>query len=313
MSERGTPDKGAGRLNILTPEGVELRFELADPGARAAAFLLDALLMLIIVVVLNLLGALASAGGDGWSSAVFFLFFFLVRQFYFAFFELRWHGQTPGKRSQGLRVVEARGGALRPESILARNLTRDLEVFLPLTLLLAPEAIFSGVTGGARFAAAVWALLFAFLPTLNGQRMRVGDFVAGTRVVRAPKAVLLDDLGAAQPSRASAGPSTDVAAGPADASATASFTAEQLGHYGIFELQTLEDLLRTPEAHASETFDEVARKIRRRIGAVTVTGESSLAFLRRFYAAQRAHLEQRAVMGERIEDKGAARGRRRRG
>jgi uncharacterized RDD family membrane protein YckC len=313
MSERGRIDAARPRFALLTPEGVELRFELAEPGARAAAFLLDLLLMLLVVLGLSILAGLASVGGDGWSAAVFYLFFFLVRQFYFAFFELRWHGQTPGKRSQGLRVVEARGGALRPESILARNLTRDLEVFLPLTLVLVPEAIFSGVTGGARFAAAVWALVFAFLPTLNGQRMRVGDFVGGTRVVRAPKAVLLDDLGAGPAVAAPTGSQTAAAVAAVAPVTVPGFSPEQLGHYGIFELQTLEDLLRTPEAHAPETFDEVARKIRRRIGATTVTGESSLAFLRRFYAAQRAHLEQRAVMGERIEDKDAARGRRRRG
>jgi uncharacterized RDD family membrane protein YckC len=288
------------RLEVLTPEGVALRFALADAGPRAAAFLIDGLLMVVAVVVLSLLASLASIGGDGWSAAVFYLFFFLVRQFYFVFFELRWRGQTPGKRSQGLRVVEARGGALRPESVLARNLTRDLEVFLPLMLLLAPEAIFSGVTGGARFAAAVWALFFAFLPTLNRQRMRVGDFVAGTRVVRAPTAVLLEDLGGAALSATARSPATDAPG----------FTAEQLGHYGIFELQTLEALLRSPETHAVETFDEVARKICRRIDCPVTPGESSLAFLRRFYAAQRAHLEQRAVMGERIEDKDAARGRR---
>ena len=290
-------------LEILTPEGVALRFALADAGARAAAFLIDLLIMVLAVVALSLLAGFASLGGDGWSAAFFFLFFFLVRQFYFAFFELRWHGQTPGKRSQGLRVVEARGGALRPESVLARNLTRDLEVFLPLTLLLAPEVIFPGVTGGARFAAAVWALLFAFLPTLNRQRMRVGDFVAGTRVVRAPKAVLLDDVGVAAASAVQA-------AMPAATGTPPAFTPEQLGHYGIFELQTLEDLLRAPDKHAEETLDEVALKIRRRILCSATPGESSLSFLRRFYAAQRAHLEQRAVMGERIEDKDAARSRR---
>ena len=298
-------DRPEATLIVLAPEGTELHFALAEHGARAAAFLIDFTLMCLIVVALSLLTGLSGVGeGDGWSTAVGYLFFFLVRQFWFVFFEIRWHGQTPGKRSQRLRVVEARGGALRPEAILARNLTRDLEIFLPLMLVLAPEAVFPGVTGGARWAAGAWGLLFAFLPLFNRHRMRVGDLVGGTRVVAAPKGVLLADLGVTPP-------------GGLDRSLTAppvvGFSPAMLEHYGIFELQKLEAILRAsePRSDARALAAQVSEKIRHRIGWPATDAVEPLTFLRAFYAAQRAHLEQKALMGDRIEDKRAARERNR--
>ncbi|HEY6099023.1 MAG TPA: RDD family protein, partial [Anaeromyxobacter sp.] len=180
---------GAGERvrEVVTPEGVPVRFAVALTGDRLGAFLLDLLVILgILVLVVAPLVFLAVRGvleGD-LIVAVAVLALFLVRTFYFAFFELTWQGQTPGKRRLRIRAVDARGGPLTAEAIIARNLTRELELFLPLAALFAPEALFAGAPAWSRLAATAWMLVFGFLPLFNRDRLRVGDLVAGTVVVR---------------------------------------------------------------------------------------------------------------------------------
>jgi uncharacterized RDD family membrane protein YckC len=210
---------------------------------------------------------------------------FLVRTFYFAFFELTWQGQTPGKRRLRIRAVEARGGPLTAEAIIARNLTREVELFLPLVALSAPEAIFGGAPGWARLAALAWMLVFGFLPLFNRDRLRVGDLVAGTVVVRTPDAVLLEDLSAARAREALA------------------FTDAQLDVYGVYELQVLEDVLRGRGlAGHDEAVRTVAGKIREKIGW-TGPAIADEPFLDAFYAALRGRLERRLLFGKRRADK----------
>lgn len=283
--------EGAQRLReVVTPEGVPIRFAVALAGDRLSAFLLD--LLWIGGIVLAIVLPLAVLAGKGWVEmeadlvlAVAVLAIFLVRTFYFVFFELSWQGQTPGKRRMRIRAVEGRGGPLTAEAIIARNLTRELELFLPMAALFAPGLLFPGAPGWAVLAALAWMLLFGFLPLFNRDRLRVGDLVAGTVVVRTPDAVLLQDLSAA--------PSVEPLA----------FTDEQLDVYGEYELQVLEDVLRgrgTP-GHLEAT-RTVAAKIREKIGwegPATPDGP----FLDAFYAALRGRLERRLLFGRRRADK----------
>src|SRR5213075_2746860 len=46
----------------------------------------------------------------------------------------------------------------------------------------------------AKVLASVWIFVFLGLPLLNKDRLRAGDLIAGTRVVVAPKPVLVADL-----------------------------------------------------------------------------------------------------------------------
>jgi uncharacterized RDD family membrane protein YckC len=281
--------RAAARVReVVTPEGVPVRFAVALAGDRLGAFLLDLLAITVIVLAIVVpLGMLAAAGafeGD-LVVAIAILVVFLVRTFYFAFFELAWQGQTPGKRRLRIRAVEARGGPLTAEAIIARNLTRELELFLPVAALFAPEALFPGAPGWSRLAATGWMLLFGFLPLFNRDRLRVGDLVAGTVVVRTPDAVLLEDLAATREREAGL------------------FTDAQLDVYGVYELQVLEDVLRrrgqTGHAEAVRT---VAAKVREKIGWAggAVADEP---FLDAFYAALRARLERRLLFGKRRADK----------
>jgi uncharacterized RDD family membrane protein YckC len=281
-------EAGERLREVVTPEGVPIRFTVALAGDRLGAFTLDLLAIFLIVaailvplVVLLVRGVLES----DLVVAVAVLAVFLVRTFYFAFFELAWQGQTPGKRRLRIRAVEARGGPLTAEAIVARNLTRELELFLPVAALFAPEALFPGAPAWSRLAATAWMLVFGFLPLLNKDRLRVGDLVAGTVVVRTPDAVLLEDLAVARAREA------------------VGFTDEQLDVYGVYELQVLEDVLRRRgQPGHDDAVRTVAAKVREKI---RWTGEPAAdeRFLDAFYAALRARLERRLLFGKRRADK----------
>lgn len=276
---------------VVTPEGVPIRFAVALAGDRAAAFLLDQVFMVLVLAAVGLgVGGLDLAGlpvGGDLALAILVLAWFLVRTFYFAFFELTWQGQTPGKRRLRLRAVDARGGPLSAEAIIARNLTRELEIFLPAIALFSPDALFPGAPGWSRLGALVWMLLFGLLPLFNRDRLRVGDLVAGTIVIRTPDAVLLEDLSATRPA----------------AVAPVPFTDAQLDVYGVYELQVLEQVLRGRGAAGNaDAVRTVAGTIRQKIAwdGPLLADEP---FLEAFYAALRGRLERRLLLGKRRESK----------
>lgn len=278
------------QLAILTPEHVPVHFTIADIGSRAVAVLLDLGIQFAVGFLLLFgLGVLFSLGGDV-TLAIGFISFFLIRNFYFTFLELRWHGRTVGKRALGLRVVARDGGPLTADLVFARNLTREIETFLPLSALLAPQALLGGAPGWAQLVTFLWIMALTLLPLFNRQRARLGDLLAGTVVVREPKAQLLDDLVEEAQELRVAGEYT--------------FTTEELDIYGETELQVLEDLLRRPYTLDTKTLlMQVSRKILRKIGRDPRQEIEPARFLRSFYAAQRARLEGRLLLGQRRERK----------
>ncbi|WP_340119360.1 RDD family protein [Pelagibius sp. 7325] len=292
-----TAPRQRGERRLLTPEGVPLIFQLAERGGRAAAVLIDIALMFVAIAVFALaivFGALA-LGIDGAGAALFgglvILISFFIRSFYFIYFELRWQGQTPGKRLLGIRVIDRKGGYLTPDAVFARNLLREVELFLPITLLTAPS---QGSGAWVNLLTLLWVGIFLFLPFFNKDRLRAGDLVAGTWVIAAPKAMLLGDVAAE---------ATPPKRGGVAADPEFPFTRSQLEIYGIYELQTLEEVLRHKGPQSEETQREVARRIQQKIAW---TGEAEVdteRFLKAFYAALRGHLEARMLFGERRENK----------
>ena len=277
---------------IVTPEGVPLEFAVADAGDRSTGFVLDQIYLFAIKAVVGLgLFALAPLIG-GLAMALAVLMVFLLDTFYFVWFELRWQGQTPGKKRAKIRVIDRAGGVLTAPAVFARNLTRQLEVMIPLGVLLAPDSFWPGAPGWIRLTAGVWAFVYAFLPLFNRDRLRIGDLIAGTIVIAKPRAVLFGDIGS-------------LAARPTGGGgARYTFTPEQLSYYGIFELQVLEDVLR--KAHAADPSGQTAvcNTIMRKIGwPIADWAVNETQFLRDFYTAQRAHLEGRMLLGDRQETK----------
>lgn len=282
------------RRDVLTPEGVPLPVEIATFPERAAAFALDLLLWSAASLVMALLAVLTAAltgllHRSGQSAvtviaAALLLFSFIARNFYFIHFELAWRGATPGKRALGLRVIDRGGGPLRPAAVVARNLTREIEMFLPLSLLTSLDKA-QGATAWTQLSLGLWLLLFAVLPLFNRDRMRAGDLIAGTLVVALPRRVLLGDLAEADRGRR--------------------FSERQLRAYGAFELQILEELLRRPDGEDTRRVSrEVCDKICRRIDwRMPVPDAEVGGFLRDFYAAERAWLEREQLFGKLHLDK----------
>jgi len=291
-------ERAALTREIITPEGVPIRFQLARAGDRAGAFVLDVLIQIIALVAVGWALSLAVGGNleGSWLTAVVVVLAFLLVNFYFAFFEVRWQGSTPGKRKIGIRVIDARGGQLESSAVLARNLVRELEVWMPLRFLLASRVVWPNAPGWALFLAGVWTFVFLLFPLFNKDRLRIGDLIAGTRVVMQPKVIMPPDLVAEQAQLAIARPQVKGFA----------FSDKQLGVYGVYELQVLEGVLRqAPETPGTfEAVRTVSEKIRAKIGYDQPVGEYEHdRFLRDFYAAQRAHLEQKMLFGQKRADK----------
>ena len=284
---------------ITSPEGVPLNVSLASRGERMAAFALDALFMNLVIIglysVVVLLFLSDVRRGVSLGMTLFLFLSFIIRVMYFMHFELAWQGRTPGKKICGSRVIDRRGGMLTPTAIIARNLTREVEFFLPMSLLLS----FSVAGRWNALLHFGWAAALTSLPLFNRDRLRAGDMIAGTMVIRTPWRRLLDDL--------SASPKTETGY---------SFTPDQLAVYGAFELQVLEELLRRPQTPDSDRLlSDVCLKICRKIGIENDSGRSSgekappvppqnvRRFLNDFYSAERAFLERGQLFGHFKDDK----------
>ncbi len=278
------------RLNIVTPEGVPLGFSIALVGDRIGAFLLDFLISHVAMLVIFFLFVILSLFNEGLLLAFMLLAIFVLQNFYFIFFEIRWQGMTPGKKAVGIRVINADGGPITTDAIIVRNLTRVVEVQLPLAVLL--QQMFTEVPGWMTLLASIWVIVFAGMPLFNRLRLRVGDMVAGTIVVLRPRSMLLADLGGASERRS------------VKYGSIFRFTEEQMSVYGIYELQVLEELLRHKHLDRRDAMRVVGNKIRKKIRwPFPVEPRDEQRFLEEFYAALRAHLERRMLFGKRKEDK----------
>jgi uncharacterized RDD family membrane protein YckC len=273
------------RRSFVTPEGVDLQLTLGGAGARAAAFMLDAIIMLVLLIVTTIAIAYDGvAAKSEFLDVLWLIGFFMLRNGWFVLFEMGARGATPGKRIIGLRVVARDGARLTGGAVIARNAMREIEIFLPLSFL--------GFQAGQGTADAFliifalsWSGIFLFFPLLNRDRLRVGDLIAGTWVVEAVQGKLADDIVTA----------------PADR-VRRSFSDAALDLYGIYELQRLEDVLRLGRPDAMAV---VAATIRAK-AQVADDGDDA-GFLGDYYAALCARLERGMLVGRRRDDKYAKR------
>lgn len=287
MSQTGVKGK-AGRApadptrDFVTPEGVDLRLRIGEAGERAAAFLIDVVILVATLIVVSIIsaGVVAAAELRGLETAaiVWQLIAFFLRNFYFMAFELRPGAATPGKRMLGLRVIARGGGRLTADAVFARNAMRELEFFLPLSFLVSQGM---GVDGWLVLLGLSWSGVFLLFPLFNRDRLRAGDLVAGTLVVKAARRKLAPDLA------------------EAPVEGELAFSQAQVDAYGVKELHVLEEVLRRRDP---PTLAAVAQRIRGKIGwnGAAVPDE---AFLSAYYAALRRRLEGRLLFGHRRKDK----------
>ncbi len=289
---RGRPEK---LRSFITPEGVALELEIASAGSRFAALVVDLLIMLLVLLAFTwLVISIAFDGGDGGSvetaelrrgmlAVIWMLGFFLLRNFYFVLFELGARAATPGKRLLKMRVVARDGGRLTADAVIARNLVREMEIFLPLMFMGfgAAEGTWDGLSIMLGLG---WALVLSLFLLFNRDRMRLGDLIAGTWVVNSQRRTLQSSL--VETSTATVG-AHDIR-----------FTAEELSVYGIYELQELERILRTSDR---KVMSSVADTIRQKINRWDVMDDD--LFLHAYYRALKSRLERDILFGKRRENK----------
>ena len=272
---------------IVTPEGVTLHFPAVSLGHRLAALMLDLFFLFLLIAALGFGIYIAEQAGwdeEPWILA-FGLILFLFRTFYFLITEVAWRGMTPGKRLLSLRVIDRLGGPLTMKALIARNLSREVELFLPLQLFFQPLAEadqWGGTDLLIQAATLVWAVSFTVVPFFNRDRLRLGDLIAGTIVVQQPTQHLLPDITLASDAQAF------------------SFTRAQLEAYGIYELEHLAAALRASKERRAEILPEIAVKIAAKIDWLEpISPAQAEAFLLAYYQALRRHLEQRLLFGKR--------------
>jgi len=143
------------RTVVRSPEHVLIELVPAGLGTRFAAFLLDSALLLGAIALLELAAGLLP---EAVRALVSTTATFLIIWGYHTFFEVRWNGQSPGKRVLNLRVVDGRGLPVDVAQSLIRNVVRLLDI-LP--------------AGGIGMLSAL----------LDSEHRRLGDLAADTRVV----------------------------------------------------------------------------------------------------------------------------------
>ncbi len=149
------------RTEIETPENVTLSFNLAGPGSRMSAYLIDLLIRVAVFWGLSTaLTSLIPVLGGGLPIGGLLLGMFVLEWGYSTLFEAFWRGQTPGKRVYGLRVLKDAGYPIGFYDSVLRNLLRAAD-FLPFG-----------------YGAALVCM------TATGRLQRIGDLAAGTIVVR---------------------------------------------------------------------------------------------------------------------------------
>ncbi len=165
-------------LIIETPERVPLAFALASIGNRFIAVAIDHFIQYFsIFLVVWVSMSISGIGGSGegvydqimtempkWTLAILIVIVSLLFSGYFILFEWLMNGQTPGKRLMKLRVIREDGRPITLWEAIARNLLR----------------IFDAVPG---FVIPIYSvgLISIFM---SGRDQRVGDFFAGTVVIR---------------------------------------------------------------------------------------------------------------------------------
>ncbi len=165
------------RINIVTPENIEISYELAGVGSRFVAVLIDHLIQIAAIILIGLgisyvnrsfIHSLTGGQATLFVEAVAVLAIFAIFSGYFVFFELIWAGRTPGKRIVGLQLIRDGGYAIDPYSSFVRNIVRLVDLMPPLY----------GI-----------GIISIFI---SSDYKRLGDYAAGTLVIKVRAPASLD-------------------------------------------------------------------------------------------------------------------------
>lgn len=151
------------KIEIATPENIEVEYTLADLGSRTAAAMIDTLIQgvvyLLLAIGVLLIYSFSTEFWEeyyGWIIGIALLVYAFISYGYFIIMELSMNGMTPGKKLLKLRTIRSNGQSLTFRHSAIRNLFR---VFI--------DNLGVGVV-----------LIF-----FSKQHKRLGDFAASTIVV----------------------------------------------------------------------------------------------------------------------------------
>ena len=161
------------QFDVRTPEAVDISYDLAGIGSRFLATAVDFTIIVIgfMLIVFATIGIGIVTSGFSGAAAIFLLTStFLLVWGYYLIFEALWNGQTPGKRLLGIRAIKASGLPLGFLDSAIRNLVRIVD-WLPA---------FYGIG--------------LFVMFVSPRPRRLGDYAAGTVVVRERVPMSLQEL-----------------------------------------------------------------------------------------------------------------------
>ncbi|WP_191248764.1 RDD family protein [Amycolatopsis deserti] len=147
----------------MTGEAVVLELPIAQVASRAAAFAIDVAVQAAALVLFMLALSVSGVTDEALFAALALSFFVLVRVGYSVLFETLSRGRTLGKMAMGLRVVRDDGGPVRFRQALTRALAGAIVDFGPVL---------------------AWSAVALFVSLFSPRSKRVGDYLAGTVVIR---------------------------------------------------------------------------------------------------------------------------------
>ncbi|HEV3261046.1 MAG TPA: RDD family protein [Gemmataceae bacterium] len=154
--------------DVMTTEKVPFSYRVAGLGSRFLAWLIDLGVIIFLAFVGLVVAMAAAAGRQGLGTAILAVWTFVLQWGYFVLFEWLWHGQTPGKRLLGIRVIQWQGTGVSFFQAAVRNVLRVADGLPLLVVDVVPPLLY-----GVGFLTAA----------CNREHRRLGDLAAGTLVV----------------------------------------------------------------------------------------------------------------------------------
>ncbi|MBC7652532.1 MAG: RDD family protein, partial [Deinococcales bacterium] len=145
-------------ISIVTPQNIELEYELGSIGDRIVAGLIDFAIIIAYCIVAGIMLAFANVSGN--TQVVVSTIIFLPVMFYSLLSELLMHGQTVGKRVINIKVISLTGNQPNFSQYLIRWLFRLIDIWLSSYLL---------------------AIIII---AISEKRQRLGDIVANTTLIK---------------------------------------------------------------------------------------------------------------------------------
>jgi uncharacterized RDD family membrane protein YckC len=160
-------------ITVVTPENIEVTYEVAGCASRFMAAVIDILMRVILVLIVGLSASLVAGDGKlAWSGIVqgaTFVASFVILFGYPVICEMTWGGRTVGKRLFGLRVIRDGGYPIS----LVPSMLRNLLLFID----------FGVVPLGLGSVLVLWGLPGLVTMFCSPSYKRIGDYAGGTLVI----------------------------------------------------------------------------------------------------------------------------------